>query len=862
MRKIISKIAGTFLGLSLALGVGVVASKSGVSAVNAADTLFYTLTPANGSNNSYAGNCDIAVNGVTWNLTGNSQMQPWRIGGKSLTGVDRALYSKTALSDDVTKIEVTHGAASSVTVNSWTVIVSTEADGLGTVVSSLTPTFAINTTTTISRPSGKSWANCFYKFVYNVTIGGSNKFIEFSEAKFYKESGGSGPTYYTVDFDMQGHGTAPENQSIADGGKVTEPAAPTADGYTFGGWYKDADCGTAWNFTSDTISGPTTIYAKWTEESADGDTLSFDVTSNPGGWPTANETTLTDYTYTLDDVDYTFKLKNVKQNSGYLMLTQPAVLGLPSISGKKLTKVVISNSGGCSTSVKVGISSSSTSESYISGGAIQTFATQGSSYTYNLDDTEEDTVYFVYVTNKNAQFTNIALTYEDVESSGTKIQLYATDIEMNYGDSPVPIVVKNADNLSEVITGCSFETSDSSIASIENGKVVANGKGVATITVTHADDISNPTNTIIYKSTTFSVTVIKPDTIADLYTYAKNTVVEFDGYYAGEYADGIVLMDGTKGMLVYKGASESNWVVDETIVHVKGTTTEYGGLVEIASGATISTLSGPDYTAAAAKLALPSNHHLVAADASSTDKTLGNRRTYVSGVLKSIENASTANCYDVVVTVDSVDLSLYLKAADNVEITLSDSSTSTISNYLSNNVNKNVTIRGFTSFYNSSFQVRVYGILEASETYLVEDFSQDVLDETDKVCSVYSDDNKSRLTKTWGDLEEKWNILSETEKGKWQDTSAYSPNYDNDSESVVENALGRYNLLCKKYFSTNNFTNRSDVNGAPVEPHGVNLVQPITAGNSSTVIIVVVALTSITSIGVLLVIKRKRSLVK
>ena len=152
------------------------------------DVVCYTLTPASGSNNSYAGNCDVEIDEITWNLTGNSTFQPWRIGGKSLSGVDRALYSKTAIGDNVTKIEVTHGAASSITVNSWTVIVSTDAD-FTNIVSTLTPSFAASTTTTINRPVGKDWSNCYFKFIYNVTVSGSsNKYVEFSEAKFYKDA--------------------------------------------------------------------------------------------------------------------------------------------------------------------------------------------------------------------------------------------------------------------------------------------------------------------------------------------------------------------------------------------------------------------------------------------------------------------------------------------------------------------------------------------------------------------------------------------------------------------------------------------------------------------------------------------------
>ncbi len=140
--------------------------------------------------------------------------------------------------------------------------------------------------------------------------------------------------------------------------------------------------------------------------------LTFDLSSNPGGWPTANSATETAYAYTLSGNTYEFTTKNVKCNSGYLMMTSTAALGLPKISGSKLTKVVAYNSKGCSTSTKVGISSSSSSADYISGGAIKTWSTTGSSYTYNLSGTTANTRYYLYVTNKNAQVTQITLTYE------------------------------------------------------------------------------------------------------------------------------------------------------------------------------------------------------------------------------------------------------------------------------------------------------------------------------------------------------------------------------------------------------------------------------------------------------------------
>ena len=155
-------------------------------------TTAYTLTPTSGTNNAYASNCDITINGITWNLTGNSTTQPWRIGGKSLTNTNRTLYSKTAIDDDIVKISVTHGAASNITVNSFSLGVYSDAD-FKVEVETQTKTFEANSTIDFTPSPGKSWDGCYYKFTYNVTVSvNSNKFIEFSEAVFYKESGGGG----------------------------------------------------------------------------------------------------------------------------------------------------------------------------------------------------------------------------------------------------------------------------------------------------------------------------------------------------------------------------------------------------------------------------------------------------------------------------------------------------------------------------------------------------------------------------------------------------------------------------------------------------------------------------------------------
>ena len=154
-------------------------------------TLQYSLVPAATTNNGYANVGTATIDEIGWAVTGNGQMIPWRIGGKSLSGVDRAIYSTTAIPANISQIVITHGAASGITVNSMKVYVCSTDEGAAAntptdVVASFTPSFVANDTVTIDKEDDTSWANCYYRIVYNVTVsGGSNKFLEFSGADFY-----------------------------------------------------------------------------------------------------------------------------------------------------------------------------------------------------------------------------------------------------------------------------------------------------------------------------------------------------------------------------------------------------------------------------------------------------------------------------------------------------------------------------------------------------------------------------------------------------------------------------------------------------------------------------------------------------
>lgn len=167
----------------------------------------YTLTPSAGSNNSYTGNCDVTVDGITWNITGNAQMTPWRLGGKSITKEDRTVYSKTAYKSAVSKVDLTVGAASSITVNSLKLVYSTNADFSNS--SEISKSFAANSTISFE---GDFPANAYYKFVFNVTVSvTSNKFLEFSKVEFYNTTGGG--TVTAPIFDVKA-GTYTEDQLV------------------------------------------------------------------------------------------------------------------------------------------------------------------------------------------------------------------------------------------------------------------------------------------------------------------------------------------------------------------------------------------------------------------------------------------------------------------------------------------------------------------------------------------------------------------------------------------------------------------------------------------------------------------------
>lgn len=102
----------------------------------------------------------------------------------------------------------------------------------------------------------------------------------------------------TVTFDVNGHGTAPDPQTVDIDTKAVRPTDPAQTGWRFDGWYTDKDCTAAYDFDS-VVTDNITLYAKWVK--------TVTVTYHVGSYGTAPDSQTVDagkkFTRPADPVD-------------------------------------------------------------------------------------------------------------------------------------------------------------------------------------------------------------------------------------------------------------------------------------------------------------------------------------------------------------------------------------------------------------------------------------------------------------------------------------------------------------------------------------------------------------------------------
>lgn len=211
------------------------------------DVEFYTLDTSEkqgtGQQNSYGASYDIEYDGITWNFNGNIQMNPWRLGGKKITGVDRTVYTKTAMGAAITKLDLTLSTGDDITLNSLKLTVASDAS-FSTVLDEVTLNGSNvkldGTVNTVTPTPGKTWAKkAYYKFTFNVTVSADkNKYIGFDKVEFYKEKEAGEKVDPTVEISAESINVGETAQVTTNGPAVslsTDDETVSIDGTTITG---------------------------------------------------------------------------------------------------------------------------------------------------------------------------------------------------------------------------------------------------------------------------------------------------------------------------------------------------------------------------------------------------------------------------------------------------------------------------------------------------------------------------------------------------------------------------------------------------------------------------------------------------
>ena len=168
-----------------------------------ADELFYTLWTVpftEGTNHTdYSKYFDDEHDGMIWNAPGNQSLEgKWRIGGKSLDGVDRTITAKSPMGSAISRVVLNHLGVSreQVTVNSLTLTIASDAEYSSILDEvELTPTIAAQTAGSVDfvPASGTSWATgAYYKLTINLSNTlSSNGGLDVASIQFYAPDGGA-----------------------------------------------------------------------------------------------------------------------------------------------------------------------------------------------------------------------------------------------------------------------------------------------------------------------------------------------------------------------------------------------------------------------------------------------------------------------------------------------------------------------------------------------------------------------------------------------------------------------------------------------------------------------------------------------
>lgn len=420
-------------------------------------------------------------------------------------------------------------------------------------------------------------------------------------------------------------------------------------------------------------------------------------------------------------------------------------------------------------------------------------------------------------------------------ASLVSISTLSADVSASSGDSSWTISNASATG---VLSDSSSVVDVTSYVDFSVTQAVPTIKEDSTTSVTLvATGKSDPKITI---STSVTATLSTFNPLKDLYSKSASYSCDVYGIFVGNKdTNNIVIMYGEYGMDIYKsGCGSNSYVAGETILHVSGPLDIYNGLYEIkaTSISTSTTESVPT--------------PVVYVTEGGETSLYQSRLTNISGVPTVTKGSITGSAGSADVTlnfkVGTKDVQVFYKKANQTADGMSKMSAAVTNQEV-------ITVTGFTSWYNG-FQIQMTDIVEADITYNAEAFAQDLLTATDEVCTGYNgiSDNYNSLLTVWNTLID----VDHYQKVPQDQKEVLAGTVANVNGDDVQKAMARYDYLCAKY-DLSNFINRT----LPLGSRFVTVTSK-TNNDSAITAIIAISLVSISTLGVLITIKKRKTITK
>ena len=439
---------------------------------------------------------------------------------------------------------------------------------------------------------------------------------------------------------------------------------------------------------------------------------------------------------------------------------------------------------------------------------------------------------------------SISVTYEE-ESLGNLTSI-------TVGGSPSAKTLDSEWDLSDVTVTGTYEHGSASVKTLcdievaeDVPAITADGSTTVHVTATLKDD-DTMTDT---KALTANLTAI-PLGCDQLYTANEGDEITVVGKFLSSYAQtnhqataGVFIGNGEYGVMIYGSSSSLEGVTTDTYLKATGTVVEYNGLRELAGN------PKPTFEIIPAEVAVPycsapQDYTLTGAE---TNYNLVSRQTLVRGTVSEV-SGSISSTSETTVTIrlaNNNNATVFIKKNQTGVIDYDGLAEALV-------VGKEVTVKGILSIHNG-FQVILPQLVEEDTSITAEVFCESLMEKTDTICAKAESLRHDELVTAWSDLKnDTFAKMTDEEIGKLKSAAA---NYNNTSENPLENAMGRYNYLTKKY-NLDNFLER-DVSGAPVASY--LRVAEIANGNQATAITVVsIVVASLITVGAIFAIRRKK----